>query len=135
MFHSPAQLSEKAVSGGAEARLLGKWGERLAADFLRRDGWRIVETNYRCRMGEIDLIAEKGRYLVFVEVKLRKGARYGLASEAVTHNKRQRLRTTAELYLSEHPTRLQPRFDVIEVYAPQGMNTLEPGISRIENAF
>lgn len=123
------------MKGGGEARLLGKWGEQLAADFLRRNGWRVKETNYRCRMGEIDLIAENHRYLVFAEVKLRKNDRFGQALEAVTPNKQQKLRMTAELYLAEHPTKLQPRFDVIEVYAPQGMNTVNPKVSCIENAF
>lgn len=135
MPHPPTQLSEKAVSGGMEARLLGKWGERLVAEDLRRHGWKIKETNYRCRMGEIDLIAEKGGYLAFVEVKLRKSDRYGQAKEAVTGEKQRKLRAAAELYLMEHPTRLQPRFDVAEVYAPQGTNTDNPCISYIENAF
>ena len=118
-----------------DARLLGKWGERLTAEALRNKGWKIVETNYRCRMGEIDLIAEKGGYLAFVEVKLRKSDRFGRAGEAVTPEKRRKLRTAAELYLIENPTQLQPRFDVVEIYAPQGMNTVKPHISFIENAF
>ena len=118
-----------------EARLLGKWGERMVAEDLRKNGWKICETNYRCRMGEIDLIAEHGKFLVFVEVKLRKSSRYGQASEAVTWEKQRKLRAAAELYLVEHPTKLQPRFDVAEVYAPQGINTAEPIISYIENAF
>ena len=123
------------MSGGTESRLLGKWGERLVAEDLRKHGWKIKETNYRCRMGEIDLIAEKGGYLVFVEVKLRKSSRFGQASEAVTREKQRKLHTTAELYLMENPTSLQPRFDVAEIYAPQGMNTDKPNISYIENAF
>ena len=103
-----------------DARLLGKWGERLVAEDLRKNGWKILETNYRCRLGEIDLIVEKGKYLAFVEVKLRRSNRFGQASEAVTIEKQRKLRATAELYLVEHSTRLQPRFDVAEVYAPQG---------------
>lgn len=118
-----------------ESRLLGKWGERLVAEDLRKRGWKIRETNYRCRMGEIDLIVENGRYLVFVEVKLRKNNRFGQAGEAVTLEKQRKLRATAELYLSENPTGLQPRFDVVEIYAPQGINTEKPNISYIENAF
>lgn len=118
-----------------EARLLGKWGERLAAEALRSRGWNIVETNYRCRMGEIDLIASDRRYLVFVEVKLRKNSRFGQAAEAVTPEKQRKLRAAAELYLAEHPTVLQPRFDVAEIYAPQGIQTRSPALSWIENAF
>ena len=123
------------MSGGNESRLLGKWGERLVADYLCQKGWRIRETNYRCRMGEIDLIAENRNYLAFVEVKLRKGSKFGQAGEAVTFSKQEKLRVTAELYLSEHPTKLQPRFDVAEVYAPQGLHTVEPNIIYHENAF
>lgn len=118
-----------------DARLLGKWGERLVAEDLRRKGWTVRETNYRCRLGEIDLIAEKGGYLAFVEVKLRKSDRFGTAREAVTGEKQRKLRAAAELYLADHSTALQPRFDVAEVYAPQGIKTNRPNISYIENAF
>ena len=135
MSHPSAQLPEKAVSGGQDARLLGKWGEQLVAEYLTQKGWRLRETNYRCRLGEIDLIAENRSYLIFVEVKLRKNDRFGQAGEAVDHKKQQRLRATAELYLAEHSTKLQPRFDVAEVYAPQGISTANPGISYLENAF
>lgn len=123
------------MSGGQDARLLGKWGEQLVAAYLIQKGWRLRETNYRCRMGEIDLIAENHSYLIFVEVKLRKSTRFGQAAEAVDYTKQQRLCATAELYLAEHHTKLQPRFDVAEVYAPQGISTVNPGISYLENAF
>lgn len=123
------------MRGGEGARTLGQWGEEQAAEWLRRRGWRIVARNFRCRMGEIDLIAENGRYLAFVEVKLRKDGRYGAACEAVTLSKQRKLRTAAEYYLLCHPTRLQPRFDVAEVYAPQGVRTERPDIYYIENAF
>lgn len=135
MSHSSPQLSQKTVSAGQDARLLGKWGEQLVAAYLIQKGWRLRETNYRCRMGEIDLIAENHSYLIFVEVKLRKSTRFGQAGEAVDYKKQQRLRATAELYLAEHHTKLQPRFDVAEVYAPQGISTVNPGISYLENAF
>lgn len=123
------------MSGGQEARLLGKWGEQLVADYLKQRGWRLRETNYRCRLGEIDLIAENRNYLIFVEVKLRKNDHFGSAREAVNFKKQQNLRAAAELYLSESATKLQPRFDVAEVYAPQGINTQKPHISYVENAF
>lgn len=118
-----------------DARLLGKWGERLVAEDLRKKGWTILETNYRCRMGELDLVAAKGGYLSFVEVKLRKSDRFGRPGEAVTREKQRKLRSAAELYLQEHPTNLQPRFDVAEVWAPQGINTQNPRIVYLENAF
>ena len=131
----PAQLFEKAVSGGGDARRLGQWGEALVAEDLRQRGWTVITTNFRCRMGEIDIIAGNGRYLAFVEVKLRKNGRFGAACEAVTPSKQRKLRLTAQIYLSGHPTDLQPRFDVAEVYAPRGAHTEQPDIYYIENAF
>lgn len=123
------------MSGGEAARRLGQWGEQIVAEHLRSKGWTVEAVNYRCRMGELDLVVRDSRYIVFVEVKLRKNGRYGAACEAVTLAKQRRLRTTAELYLLQHPTELQPRFDVAEVYAPQGVRTEQPDIYYIENAF
>ena len=120
---------------GAESRALGRWGEALAADWLEKRGCVLVAANWRCRFGEIDLIAEDGDFLCFVEVKLRKSDAYGGAGEAVDRRKQEKLRTAAELYLAGHPTDLQPRFDVAEVYAPQGAQTAAPRINYIENAF
>lgn len=120
---------------GQASRLLGRWGEDLAAGFLRRKGFRVTDANWKCRFGEIDLIAADGDYLCFVEVKLRKSAAYGSAAEFVDWRKQERLRAAAELYLVQHPTQLQPRFDVIEIYAPQGMATAEPQIYHLENVF
>ncbi len=120
---------------GQESRLRGRWGEDQAAEYLRRKGFRVTDFNWKCRFGEIDLIAEDGVYLCFVEVKLRKTAAYGSAAAFVDWHKQQRLRTAAELYLAGRPTGLQPRFDVIEIYAPQGTDTENPGIFHLENAF
>ena len=114
---------------------LGPWGESLAAKTLRRGGYRIVERNFRSRFGEIDLIAENGVYLVFVEVKLRKTDRFGQAREFVDARKQQRIRATAMLWLEEHDCALQPRFDVIEIYAPDGMDTKRPAVRHLEDAF
>ena len=113
---------------------LGQFGEEQAARYLRRRFYTILERNYRCRFGEIDLIARRGGFLVFVEVKLRRDDSHGEAREFVTARKQQRVLAAAELWLSTHETGLQPRFDVIEVYAPRG----EDGpvrINHIENAF
>lgn len=120
---------------GAENRLLGKWGESLVAEDMRKKGWRILASGYRCRMGEIDLIASYGKFLAFIEVKLRKSTMFGTAGEAVDYRKQGRIRATAQLYLAQHPTNLQPRFDVAEVYAPQGLETTLPQVHYIENAF
>ncbi len=120
---------------GQRSRLLGQWGEAQAAEFLRQKGFRITAARWSCRFGEVDLIAEDGRFLCFVEVKLRKTAAYGTPGEFVDRRKQEKLRTAALLYLSEHPTALQPRFDVIEIYAPQGQNTQTPELYHWENAF
>lgn len=116
-------------------KLTGRWGEALAADFFRKKRFRIRAMNYSCRYGEIDLIAENRRYLVFVEVKLRKSAEFARAAEFVDRYKQERLRTAAALWLSLNETELQPRFDVLEIYAPEGMLTKKPKYNWIEDAF
>lgn len=115
--------------------VVGTWGEALAAEFLQKKHFKLVAMNYRCRFGEIDLIVSNRKYLVFVEVKLRKSDKFAAAREFVDFRKQERLRSTAELYLSQNPTRLQPRFDVIEIYAPDGMDTIRPVINHLEDAF
>ncbi len=114
---------------------LGAWGEEQAKQFLEQQGFTCIERNYHSRYGEIDLIMENQDFLIFVEVKLRKNNRYGTPGEAVTLKKQERLRNTALLYLQAHEIGKQPRFDVIEIYAPQGMDTKPLPISHIENAF
>lgn len=123
------------MSGGNEARMLGQWGEAIVAADLRKRGWTILAAGFRCRMGEIDIVASKGAYLAFVEVKLRKNADFAQAAAFVDKRKQEKLRRAAEFYLIQNPTKLQPRFDVVEVYAPQGIATREPEIHYIENAF
>ena len=118
-----------------DRKLLGRWGEGLVAADLRKKGCTILAAGWRCRMGELDLVASDGRYIRFVEVKLRKDDRFAQAREAVDRRKQSKLRVTAQLYLAWHPTQLQPRFDVAEVYAPEGTATLKPRIIYIENAF
>ena len=120
---------------GEESRRLGRWGEDLAAAFLEKKGCRIVDRNWKCRFGELDLVAEGEGYLCFVEVKLRRTQRFGTGAEQVDQRKREKLRITAELYLQERPAVLQPRFDVIEVLAPNGLGTKNPKIRHIEGAF
>lgn len=115
--------------------LSGAWGEALAAEYLQKKRYKMVATNYRSRFGEIDLIVRDRKFLVFVEVKLRKSDQFASAREYVDHRKQERIRTTAEIYLSEFPTDLQPRFDVIEIYAPQGTDTVHPIIHHLEDAF
>lgn len=115
--------------------VVGAWGESLAAAYLQKKKYKLLATGYRCRFGEIDLVVSNRKYLVFVEVKLRKSDKFAQALEFVDHKKQARLRTTAEIYLSQNPTDLQPRFDVIEIYAPDGINTIRPEIHHLEDAF
>ena len=103
------------------AARLGAWGERQARLYLERQGYRIAAANYRCPDGEVDLIAESGSggELVFIEVKTRRGRKFGEAAEAITAAKAQRLTAAAEHYLAqrygESPAleRTQWRIDLI----------------------
>ena len=117
------------------SKLRGAWGEALAADYLRKKRYKLVATGYHCRFGEIDLIVKNKRFLVFVEVKLRKSASFAKAYEYVDKKKQDKIRTTASVYLAEHPTELQPRFDIIEVYVPEGFETKKPQIFHWEGIF
>lgn len=113
----------------------GAWGEAQAAAYLRKKKYSLVASGFRCRYGEIDLIVCNRKYLVFCEVKLRKSNTFADAKEYVDTFKQNRLRTTAEYYLSKFPTELQPRFDVIEIYAPEGVQSIKPVIRHLEGAF
>ncbi len=117
-----------------DTMLLGRFGEAETAEYLRKRGYRILAMNYRIRQGEVDVIAADRRYIAFVEVKLRKNDSFAQAREFVTRRKQQRLALAAESWLQENPTRLQPRFDVAEVYAPEGAAG-EVSIRYWENAF
>ena len=117
-----------------DKKLLGRFGEEQAAAYLNKKKYKILGLNYSCRFGEVDIIAQKDGYIAFVEVKLRKNAAFAQAREFVTASKQQRVMTAAQLWLSANPTDKQPRFDVIEIYAPRGMDG-ELTINHIENAF
>ncbi len=117
------------------SKLSGAWGEALAAEYLRKKHYKLVAAGYHCRFGEIDLIVQNKQCLVFVEVKLRKTAGFAQAREYVNRAKQDRIRMTASMYLSQNPTKLQPRFDVVEIYAPQGALTKQPEITHLEDAF
>ena len=118
-----------------EKSIIGAWGEMVAVQYLRKRGYRIWGTNYRVRTGEIDIIATTFRYVVFVEVKVRRTDRYGSPAEFVGAHKQRRIMGAAGLWLQSNPTDKQPRFDVIELYAPQGTETKRPVINHIKNAF
>ena len=119
----------------ATSKLSGAWGEAVAAEYLRNKHYKIISNGYHSRFGEIDLIVQNRKFLVFVEVKLRKSAKFAQAREYVDIRKQDKLRITASIYLSQNPTNLQPRFDVIEIYAPEGTATETPEIYHMEDAF
>ena len=117
-----------------DARSIGAWGEDAAEKYLRRRLYRIVARNYRCRLGEIDVIAQRGNEIVFVEVKTRKSAAYAEAKDFVDAAKQRRILNTAQVWLAENDCELQPRFDVIEIYAPGGIGG-RYSVNHIEEAF
>lgn len=115
---------------------VGRYGEQVAADFLSGQGLEILERNWRCRDGEIDVVARSGSTLVIVEVKTRSSVGYGLPAEAVDRRKAGRLRRLALLWIEQHrdayPSWPAIRFDVLAVVRCPGRG---PSITHIEGAF
>ena len=111
---------------------IGKIGEEYTVKFLEKKKYKILERNYSKRYGEIDIIAEKDNYVVFVEVKTRdENCRYAPVY-AVTKTKQTKLMKTAYIYLKEYPTNKNIRFDIIEIiYSGKKVNS----INHIKNAF
>jgi len=96
---------------------LGKRGENISVEFLRKKGYKIIERNYRCSLGEIDVVARDKNILCFVEVKTRKTEQYGLPEEAIGWHKQKKLVKAALTYLKENKIHKQDlRFDVVSVY-------------------
>lgn len=103
----------------------GKFGEMMAALYLEKQGYEIVEQNFRCRLGEVDIICKKNNQIIFVEVKTRTSDSYGTPGEAVNKDKKNKIRKVAALYMmSEKITNYQVKFDVMEIV-----------LNHIENAF
>ena len=107
---------------GARALRPGEAGEQAACDFLVAQGFTLLTRNFRCRSGEVDIIAREGDTVVFVEVKERHGASHGEGHEAVTYGKRSRLVRAARIYASSKGLSERPlRFDVISIdHGPAG---------------
>ncbi len=115
-----------------DKRLIGKLGEKLVCKWYTNNRYKILDVNYRTRMGEIDIIARKGNVIVFVEVKTRQNANFAPARDAVNYHKQHRIRAAAGQYLDEKGLgNMFARFDVAEVYHPEN----NPEINIIENAF
>lgn len=113
----------------------GAAGEVLAARFLRNKGYEIWSANFRCRFGEIDIIAANNPYIAFVEVKSRSEDSLYEPREAVTSEKEHRIIKTAMLYIQTNQITLQPRFDVIEIVTKKGCPMEIVQIDHIMGAF
>lgn len=112
--------------------LLGRTGEDIAAELYRRLGFTILERNFRCREGEIDLVLARDGLLVFCEVKTRRTAQWGDPCEAVGYHKRARLRKLASIWLTQnHPGAADVRFDVVSVLVGER----EPEVTHLPGAF
>ena len=111
----------------------GVWGEIFTSRYLRDRGYRILSTNYVCRFGEIDIVAQKDETLCFVEVKTRNEKTEIRPMEAVDEGKRGRLKMTAKSFISFSKAEGEFRLDVCEVYLDD--NNALVGINYIENAF
>jgi len=113
---------------------LGRAGEETAAVFLKEKGMRIIQRNFRCPLGEIDIVAYDRPFLVFVEVRTVAGRRYGSAQESINKNKKYKLKQVAKYYiLAEKVGNIPMRFDVVAVNISPGGGTT--AIDHIINAF
>lgn len=113
-------------------RRVGTAGEELAVRYLRKQGYEILQTNFRFEKAEIDVVAREGDALVFVEVKSRRSKSFGEPEEAVTPRKQQQLRKAAEGYLFENGIDdVECRFDVLAIYFYEG----KASIDHIQHAF
>ncbi|MFH1338244.1 MAG: YraN family protein [Candidatus Omnitrophota bacterium] len=111
---------------------LGQKGERIAVDFLRDKGYRIVAVNYRTRLGQIDIVAKDKETVCFIEVKTRKSARFGRPAEAVDFFKQRKISQVALMFLKQKGLLDSPaRFDVISI----SHEDLQPKIELFRNAF
>ena len=106
---------------------LGKVGEKQACSYLKKNGWKILKKNYKTPFGEIDIIAQKGEVVAFIEVKTRLSDIFGLPSEAVTKQRQLRYIRGANYYFAGKIIDCTVRFDIIEVFKEQ--------LNHIENAF
>ena len=114
---------------------LGKIGEEIAVRYLRFRGYSILQTNFRCRLGEIDIIGEDGEYIVFVEVKTRTSLLYGYPIESISNKKKNSIIKVAQTYVSfKNLINRNLRFDVVEVIVDNSKDGKKQ-IRLIKNAF
>lgn len=113
-------------------KLFGKSGEDIAVSFLKKSGYSILERNYRCKFGEIDIIASNGSTLCFIEVKARSSGKFGVGAESVITSKQKKIINSANNYINEkNISNILCRFDVISIDTVEGRQI----INHIENAF
>ena len=112
---------------------LGSLGEKLAAKYLKQKGYKILEKNYKCKLGEIDIIARDGEEIVFIEVKTRTADPYVRGIYAVDKRKQEHILRTASWYLSATGCGLQPRMDIIEIELDSDNKLMR--VNHIESAF
>ena len=116
-------------------KLTGDWGEACVAAYLRQQGYCIEASQFRCRMGEVDLIASRDGVLCFVEVKTRSKTEHGLPREFVGPSKQRRIRAAAAQYLARCALDCPVRVDVAEVYTGGALNEANVRIEYLEAAF
>ena len=122
------KLEKPKVEGKHTNKAIGNYGEKLAVKYLKKQGYQIVKTNYRLKIGEVDIIALDGEWLVFVEVKYRSTALYGMPNEAVDKYKREKIRRVALQFLQlKSMTDAYVRFDVVQILGDE--------IQLLKNAF
>ena len=114
-----------------QKNIYGKRSEIIAADFLKEKGYKILEINYKNKIGEIDIIAKDGDYIVFVEVKSRLSEKFGHPLEAIDERKQQKIHAVASLYLMQHKKYNSAcRFDAVSILGYENQD-----ITHIINAF
>jgi putative endonuclease len=115
-------------------KLLGTYGEQTAINYLESQGYIILSTNYRCKLGEIDIIAADGDIIAFIEVKTRRSEKFGQPRESVNYSKQMKIVKTALHYITKKKlTDWMSRFDVVEVFV--GSDNTVDSITLIKDAF
>lgn len=119
-----------AVGNQTEKQIEGRKGERAAAKYLKKNGYKILKRNWKSPFGEVDIVASNKKYLAFVEVKTRTCDAFGEPQEAVGSTRQKRYRNAAKYYLLKNPQEIMILFDIIEVFPNEKWR-----INHIENAF
>ncbi len=114
---------------------LGKRGEEIVCEYIRRKGMAVFRTNYRTRFGEVDVIAESETHIIFIEVKTREEGAMVSGADAIDLAKRRRIMMSAQSFMNALPVKLPPRFDVAEVTVREQSGKRKFSLKYIEDAF